>query len=156
MLNTTDLAAAAAAAHAASLQGHILGTLGASGAALASTFLLVSAVKGKHKIKLVKQHQIAGLGLVTGTLYATAAGIWNAPTSISNGLAAALQGAPGGTVGMGAVAVILTAIIYGFKLRPAWAAVYGVAAATIYAEAGGIWALGSQVLAAGINQVLGA
>ena len=86
----------------------------------------------------------------------TAAGIWTAPATISSGLAAALQGAPGGTVGMGAVAVILTCIIYGFKLRPAWAAVYGLAAASIFAEAGGIWSLGAQVLASGINQVLGA
>lgn len=156
MLDTTALAVTAAAAHTASLQGHILGELGASGAALASTAFLVVGVKGQHKIKLEKQHTIATWGLITGTFYATAAGIWSAPGTVTAGIAQALQHAPGGHVGLGAVALVITAIIYGFKLRPGIAACTGIAAATIYAEAGGIWGLGSAILSSSLTQVLGA
>jgi hypothetical protein len=155
MIDTTTLAAAAAAAHTASLQGHILGELGASGAALASTVVLVAGVKGKHKIKLHHQHHIAVVGLVTGTLYSAAAGIWTAPASITAGVTQALQGAPGGTVGLGAVALMLCAALYGFKLRPFWAATFGIGAASVFAAAGGIWSLGSSILASGVNQLLG-
>ena len=155
MLDTTSLAAAAAAAHNASLQGHILGSLGASGAALASTVFLVAAVKGKHRISLREQHHYAIGGLVTGTFYATAAGIWSAPGTITAGIAQALEHAPGGTVGLGAVALVLCAVMYGFKLRPGWAAAFGVAAASTFAAAGGIWSLATQILASGINQILG-
>jgi hypothetical protein len=156
MINTTALAAAAAAAHTSMLQGHILGALGASGAALASTFVLVAGVKGKHKIRMHHQHTIATWGLITGTLYATAAGIWSAPSTITQGIAQALQNAPGGQVGLGAVALVITAIIYGFKLRPGFAAVAGIAAATIYAGAGGIWSLATSILSSTLTQLLGA
>jgi hypothetical protein len=155
MIDTTTLAAAAAAAHTTALQGHILGELGTSGAALASTFVLIAAVKGKHKIKLHHQHHIAFVGLITGTLYTAAAGIWTAPSSITAGVAQALQGAPGGQVGLGAVALVLCVILYGFKLRPFWAATFGIGAASIFAAAGGIWSLGSSILASGVNQLLG-
>ena len=155
MIDTTALAAAAASAHTASLSGHILGTLGASGAALASTVLLVAAVKGKHKLKLKQQHHYAIGGLVTGTFYAAAAGVWSAPGTIAAGVAQAVEHAPGGTVGLGAVALVLCGVMYGFKLRPVWAATFGIAAASVFAAAGGIWSLGSQVLASGLNQVLG-
>ena len=152
MIDTTALAAAA---HTASLQGHILGELGAGGAALASTVFLVAAVKGKHKIRLHHQHHIAAGGLVTGTLYGTAAGIWTAPASITSGIVQAVQHGPGGTVGLGAIALVLCGVLYGFKLRPVWAAGMGIAAASVFAAAGGIWSLGSQVLASAINQMIG-
>lgn len=155
MLDTNSLAAAAAAAHTATLQGHILGEMGASGAALASTVLLIAAVKGKHKIRLRHQHHIAAGGLITGTCYAAAAGIWTAPATITAGVVQAIQNGPGGTVGLGAVALVLVAILYGFKLRPFWAATFGIGAAYVFAAAGGIWSLGSQVLASGINQFIG-
>lgn len=155
MIDTTSLAAAAAAAHNASLQGHILGTLGASGAALASTVFLVAAVKGKHKITLKQQHHYALGGMVTGTFYSVAAGLWSAPGTIVAGVTQAVEGAPGGTVGLGAVALVICGVMYGFKLRPGWAATLGIAAATIFAAAGGIWSLASEILASATNQVLG-
>lgn len=156
MIDTTTLAAAAEAAHNSMLQGHILGELGASGAALASTFVLIAGVKGKHKIKMHRQHTVATWGLITGTLYATAAGIWSAPATITQGIAQALQNAPGGQVGLGAVALVITVIIYGLKLKPGFAAVAGIAAATVYAGAGGIWSLAYSILSSSLTQILGA
>lgn len=143
-----------AAAHAGIQGGQILGTLGASGAALAATVILVMGVKGQHKIKL-DQMQAAGGGLIAGVLYATAASIWSTPGSITKGLTAAIQGGVGGNVGMGAIAVCLVAIIYGKKLKPRTAALFGIAAATIFAAAGGIWGVVNTTLAAFLNQALG-
>ncbi|UYB41198.1 hypothetical protein SLV14_003912 [Streptomyces sp. Je 1-4] len=143
-----------AAAHAGIQGGQILGTLGASGAALAATVILVMGVKGQHKIKL-DQMQAAIVGLVAGTLYATAASIWSTPANVTKGLTAAIQGGVGGNVGMGAIAVCLVAIIYGKKLKPRTAALFGIAAATIFAAAGGIWGVLNTTLAAFLNQALG-
>ncbi|BDH16224.1 hypothetical protein [Streptomyces hygroscopicus] len=143
-----------AAAHAGIQGGQILGTLGASGAALAATVILVMGVKGQHKIKL-DQMQAAIFGLVAGTLYATAASIWSTPGNVTKGLTAAIQGGVGGNVGLGAIAVCLVAIIYGKKLKPRTAALFGIAAASIFAAAGGIWGVLNTTLAAFLNQALG-
>jgi hypothetical protein len=134
--------------------GQILGTLGASGAALAGTVILVLGVKGKKKIKF-DQQQAAIVGLIDGTLYATAASIWSMPGDVSKGLAEAIQGGVGGNVGMGAIAVCTVAIIYGAHLKPRTAALLGIAAATIFAAAGGIWGIVHTVLGSGLNHVLG-
>lgn len=56
---------------------------------------------------------------------------------------------------MGAIAVCLVAIIYGKKLKPRTAALFGIAAATIFAAAGGIWGVLNTTLAAFLNQALG-
>ncbi|MEU7178825.1 MULTISPECIES: hypothetical protein [Streptomyces] len=133
--------------------GQILGTLGASGAALVITVLLVLGCKGKHRIKF-DADQAAWVGILAGTLYATAANVWSAPGSISAGIARSLQGL-GGHVGMGAVALLIVVLIYGLKLKPAKAALLGIAAASIFGLAGGIWAMFSNILASGLNQVLG-
>ncbi|MFC1410390.1 hypothetical protein ACEZCY_14105 [Streptacidiphilus sp. N1-12] len=135
--------------------GQILGSLGASGAALAVTVILVLGVRARHRIKF-NQHQAAFVGLVAGTLYATAVGIWSAPASLSGGLTDAVRSGIGGNVGAGAVAVCITAIIYGAKLKPGVAALLGICAATVYAAAGGIWGLASAALASALVQVLGA
>ncbi|MFE2945237.1 hypothetical protein ACFXKG_40365 [Streptomyces sp. NPDC059255] len=134
--------------------GQILGTLGASGAALAVTVILVLGVKGKKKLKF-DQMQAAIVGLIAGTLYATAASIWSTPGNVTAGLAQAIQGGVGGNVGMGAIAVCIVAIIYGANLKPRTSAFLGIAAASVFAAAGGLWALVSTVLASGLNQVLG-
>lgn len=134
--------------------GQILGSLGAGGAALAATFFLIVATKGKHKIKL-NADQAAIVGLIAGTLYMAAAAVWTAPGNISLGLARALQGGVGGNVGMGAIALLIVIAIYGMKLKPRTAAVLGIAAASIFAAAGGVWGVVHVALASGLNQVLG-
>ncbi|MEU7154721.1 hypothetical protein AB0B15_42985 [Streptomyces sp. NPDC045456] len=133
--------------------GQILGTLGAGGAALAITVYLVVGTKGAHKIKL-NADQAAVVGLIAGTLYGAAASVWSAPGDVAKGLAAAVQGGVG-NVGMGAIALVIVLIVYGKKLKTRTAALMGIAAATIFAAAGGIWGVIATALASGLNQVLG-
>lgn len=134
--------------------GQILGSLGAGGAALAITVILIMGVRGKHRLKF-DPNQAAVMGLIAGTLYAAAAQIWTTPGNITRALTQAVQGSAGGNVGMGAIAVIIVAIIYGAKLKPRSAAFLGIAAATVFASAGGVWGILSTTLASGLNQALG-
>ncbi|MFJ5954176.1 hypothetical protein [Streptomyces noursei] len=134
--------------------GHVLGSIGAGGAALAATVFLFLGVKGKHRIKL-SADQAAIVGLVAGTLYAAAASVWSAPGNITKGLAASIQNGIAGNVGMGAIAAVMVLVVYGCKLKPRTAACFGIAAASIFAAAGGIWGVVSTTLASGLNQVLG-
>jgi hypothetical protein len=139
---------------AAEMSGHILGTLGASGAAFAATVLLVLGCKGRKKIKF-DQMQAAACGLVAGTLYAAAVGVWSAPVSLSKGITSSIQHGVGGNVGVGAVALVLTLVIYGASLKPRTAGLVGIVAASAYAAAGGIWGVVSTALSACLNQVMG-
>lgn len=136
------------------MQGHILGSLGASGAALVATFVLVLGVRGRHRLKF-DHHQAAIWGLIAGTLYAAAVGVWSAPASVTRSLTQAVQGGAGGSVGSGAIALVIVLLIYGVRLKPRTAAFLGVAAATVFAAAGGIWGIGSGILASTLNQVIG-
>jgi hypothetical protein len=138
----------------AGVSGHVLGTLGASGAALAVTVLLVVGVRAKHRIKFDSM-QAAICAFVAGTLYAAAAAIWSTPGDITMALTQAVQGSVGGDVGMGAIAVIICVIIYGAKLKPRTSALYGLAAATVFAAAGGIWGILPTITAATLNHALG-
>ncbi|MBA0051942.1 hypothetical protein E0L36_13865 [Streptomyces sp. AJS327] len=143
-----------AAETAAGIQGgQVLGTLGAGGAALAITVFLITGIKGKHKLKL-DADQAAIAGFIAGVLYGAAASVWSTAESVSLGLAQAVKGAGVGNVGMGAVALVLVIVIYGVKLKPRTAALAGIAAASIFAAAGGIWAVLSTTVAHGLNTVL--
>jgi hypothetical protein len=135
-------------------EGHVLGTLGASGAALAITVILILGVRGKHKIRF-DPTQAAACAFVAGTLYAAAAQIWTTPGDITLALTQAVQGSVGGQVGMGAIAVLICAIIYGAKLKTRTAALLGLAAATVFAAAGGIWGILPTVVASTMNHALG-
>lgn len=148
----TAAPAPATAPAVAGVSGHVLGTLGASGAALAATVLLVVGVRAKHKIKFDAM-QAAACAFVAGTLYASAAAIWTTPGDITMALAQAVQGSAGGDVGMGAIAVIICVIIYGAKLKPRTSALLGIAAASVFAAAGGIWGILPTVLASTMNHV---
>lgn len=133
--------------------GQILGSLGAGGAALAITVFLIVGVKGKKKIKLDADQAAVG-GFVAGVLYGAAASVWSTAESVSLGLAEAVRGAGVGNVGMGAVALLLVILIYGVRMKPGAAALAGIAAASIFAAAGGIWAVLSTTVAHGLNSVL--
>jgi hypothetical protein len=144
----------APAASRAGLGTHLLGSLGASGAALVFTLILITGVRGRHKLKF-DHHAAAVCGLIAGTLYASAVGVWSTPASITTSLASATQGSVGGTVGTGALAMAIVVVLYGVKLKPGKAAFLGIAAATIFPLAGGIWGLAATAVASLINNLLG-
>jgi|GEM_PF-5891101 len=150
----TAAPAPATAPAVAGVSGHVLGSLGASGAALAVTVLLVVGVRGRHRIRFDSM-QAAICAFVAGTLYAAAAAIWSTPGDITMALTQAVQGSVGGDVGMGAIAVIICVFIYGAKLKPRTSAFLGIAAASVFAAAGGIWGILPTVVASTLNHALG-
>jgi hypothetical protein len=155
MIDTTSLAAAAAAAHTATLSSHLLGELGAGGAAAVSTALLVAGVKGKKKIKFTSQQSIATWGLITGVFYGAAGSIWTTPTTITGALTQSVAQGPWGHMGPAAFACLLAVLIYGFELKRGVAAVLGVSAASILAASGGLWAIGSTTISATLLNLVG-
>ena len=156
MIDTNALAAAAASAHAVSLSGHLLGELGASGAAAVSTAVLVAGIKGTEKIKLKGQQRIAGMGLLTGTFYGAAVGIWTTPATMTAAIEGSFQGTTFGSITPAAFAALLCVLAYGFRLNRWVAAGVGVAAASTFAAAGGIWAIGSTTVSAALLHLVGA
>lgn len=134
----------------ASTGGQLLGSLGAGGLALALTVLLILGIKGKGKRKLSSTAAMV-IAFVAGTMYAGAGGIWAWPAQlISQGLLGVGVGrgdGPFGEVGMGAIATIIAVVIWFAGLRPARSAIVGIIAATVWAAAGGIWIVPSEVVA---------
>lgn len=134
-MNTTMAAPALAG-------GHILGSVGVGGAALAVTVILVLGIRGKGKHKLT--HEQAGvLGFVAGTLYVSAGQIWADAGSFTNAVTGTISGPNGvfGDAGQGAVALVISAWFWLGKPRPGKGALQGIAAATVFGTAGGIWGI---------------
>ncbi len=140
---------------AASLGGHLLGTVTASGAALGATAIMIGGAKGKGELKFSQPRTTAIWGFTAGTLYSTAAEVWHVPGDIALSIAAAIQGKALGSFGMGAIAIVVTIGAIGAK-KHGRAGAWGIVAATIYAAAGGVWGIAASTLAAILNQFIGA
>ncbi|MFD8417550.1 hypothetical protein ACFV2Q_38455 [Streptomyces sp. NPDC059650] len=134
--------------------GPLLGGAGTSGLALANGVVLLAGLRGSDRVKL-NRDKAGLLGIGLGTLSSTANTVLS---QFSDGAAqiptALVQGGAFGSVGMGGVALSLTATIFLFKWKkliiPAF---LGTGAGVIYAEAGGIWAIGQNVLLMAANAV---
>ncbi len=126
---------------------HILGSLGTGGAALVVTVLLILGVKGRGNHKL--SHEAAGaIGFIAGTLYLAAGQIWAFAGSMTTSVTSIVSGPKGmfGDVGLGAVALVLFAWWWLGKPRPGKAALLGVMSGSLFAAAGGIWAIASDMV----------
>ncbi|MFE2407100.1 hypothetical protein ACFXDE_02015 [Kitasatospora sp. NPDC059408] len=136
--------------------GQIFGVIGSGLAALIATTILILGCRGKGKIKL-SQHSAACWGYVAGYFYSVGATFWTSAAVITGGLSSALTGPDGavGNGGMGGVALLLAVIAYGAKVPPGMSAILGVAAFTIFQQAGGIWAVPAGVLAKAAGNLLG-
>ncbi|RLL68150.1 hypothetical protein [Streptomyces sp. Z26] len=131
--------------------GEIFGHLGAGGAALVVTVVLVLGVKATGKGKALSWNLTLFLGALAATLYAGAGGIWSTPADLLASLLTAF-GVGGGTgplgnVGMGAVACCIAAILYWRKLTLKQVAVLGFVAAYVAGRAGGIWGVAASIVA---------
>lgn len=135
------------------VQGHILGSMGASGAALAATVLLIVGARGKKKIKFSKT-TCAVVGFIAGTLYIAAAQIWSTPASITQSLQQSVQTSIGGVVGGGSIALVMVLLIWGADLKNRTSSVLGIALPSICLTAGGVWTIVSTTVAAALNQWL--
>ncbi|WP_217231338.1 hypothetical protein [Streptomyces anulatus] len=134
----------------------LLGSVGAGGAALVMTVILILGIRGKGKIHLTHDSAVI-TGFIAGQLYAMAGGVWTAPGNMSDGLAQAVQQGfgSGGNVGMGAIALCMGVIAYGSRLKPFPASVLGILTAPIFAAAGASFAIVTTVLSSGLNQLIG-
>ena len=163
-----------AAAPAISVEGgKILGTVGAGGIATVLTLILWvgirdpkggggSAVQGaqgggggkKSRIrKRLTSDQAQWTGVVAGTLYMVAGSIWVVGKNLSDAFASVFTNGGFGTAGMGAVSLGLAALMYFRELSPGKAAVTGIIAAGVWAQAGGIWGLPQALILTGAHAV---
>lgn len=167
----TDLLAAAPAISVEG--GKILGTVGAGGIATVLTLILWVGIRepkgssggaapggqaggGGKKSRVRKRltsDQAQWTGVVAGTLYMVAGSIWVVGKNLSDAFASVFTNGGFGTAGMGAVSLILASLMYFRELSPGKAAITGIVAAGVWAQAGGIWGLPQAVILTGAHAV---
>ncbi len=161
-----------AAAPAISIEGgRILGSVGAGGIATALTVALVAGIrepkgapaaaggapagggkKGRIR-KRLSSDQAQWTGVAAGTFYMTAGSIWTIGRNVSDAFAGMFTNGGFGQAGMGAVSLILGALMYFRELSPAKAALTGIVAAGVWAQAGGIWGLPQALILTGAHAI---
>lgn len=162
-----------AAAPAISVEGgRILGTVGAGGIATALTLILVAGIRepktagggggpgsqgggGKRSRirKRLTSDQAQWTGVAAGTFYMTAGSIWTVGQNLSDAFATVFTGGGFGSAGMGAVSLLLAALMYFRELAPGKAAFTGILAAGVWAQAGGIWGLPQALILTGAHAI---
>lgn len=150
--------------------GKILGTVGAGGIATALTVALVAGIRepkggggegpggkgGGKKGRIRKRltgDQAQWTGVTAGTFYMTAGSIWTIGENVSDAFAGMFTNGGFGTAGMGAVSLVLGSVMYFRELAPGKAALTGIVAAGVWAQAGGIWGLPQALILTGANAI---
>ncbi|MFJ3699663.1 hypothetical protein ACIPW9_37025 [Streptomyces sp. NPDC090052] len=145
------------AAETFSVGDKVVGSVGMGGLATALTIGMVAGIKdpkgaGKIRRKL-DSTQATVMGVAAGTCYMAAGSIWTVGASVSNGFAQIFTGGGFGTAGMGAVSLLLALVMYFREARPGAAALTGILAAGVWAQAGGIWGLPQALVLTGVHAV---
>jgi hypothetical protein len=151
------------AAESFNVGGKIAGTVGAGGLATALTVGMVAGIrepkgggegskKGKIRRKLTST-QASVMGVTAGTFYMTAGSVWTVGKGISDGFAGIFTNGAFGTAGLGAVSLILGAVLYFREPKPGAAAFTGVLTAGVWAQAGGVWGLPQALVLTGAHAV---
>lgn len=163
-----------AAAPAVSVEGgKILGTVGAGGIATLLTLILWIGIRepkgggggggkgdgggggGKRSRirKRLTSDQAQWTGVAAGTFYMVAGSIWTVGENLSDAFASVFTGGGFGTAGMGAVSLLLAALMYFRELAPGKAALTGIIAAGVWAQAGGLWGLPQALILTGAQAI---
>ena len=157
-----------AAAPAVSIEsGKILGSVGAGAIATVLTLILWIGIRdpkggggdgggGGKKSRIRKRltsDQAQWTGVAAGTFYMVAGSIWTVGENLSDAFASVFTGGGFGTAGMGGVSLLLAALMYFRELAPGKAAVAGIIAAGVWAQAGGIWGLPQALILTGAQAV---
>lgn len=161
-----------AAAPAVSVEGgKILGSVGAGAVATVLTLILWIGIRdpkggggggpkgeggGGKKSRIRKRltsDQAQWTGVAAGTFYMVAGSIWTVGEDLSDAFASVFTGGGFGTAGMGGVSLLLAALMYFRELAPGKAAVAGIIAAGVWAQAGGIWGLPQALILTGAQAV---
>ncbi|WP_241846304.1 hypothetical protein [Streptomyces sp. MJM1172] len=134
----------------------ILGTVGFTGGALVMTVVLVLGIRGNGKIKFNHTSAVV-MGFITGQLYAMAGQFGAFAGDMSKGLSQAIQQGvgQGGTIGAGAIALIMCALMYGTKLKRTPGVVLGILSPPIFTAAGGGFAIVTTLLSSALTTVVG-
>lgn len=127
--------------------GPILGSVGTSGLALTTGMVMLAGLRGSDRVKLDRD-KAGYVGIALGTFGGAAGDLW---ASLTTGVAevptSLIQGTVGGNIGLGGVALGLTAWTFLFKWRRlVWPSLLGISAGVMYGQAGGIWAIGHNLV----------
>ncbi|AZK98790.1 hypothetical protein GTW66_13985 [Streptomyces sp. SID5473] len=145
------------AAETFSVGDKVVGSVGMGGLATALTVGMVAGIKepkgaGKIRRKL-DSNQASVIGIVAGTCYMGAGSIWTVGEGLSDGFASVFTNGGFGHAGMGAVSLLLGAVMYFREARPAAAAFTGILAAGVWAQSGGIWGLPEALVLTGVQSL---
>ncbi|MFG2913336.1 hypothetical protein ACGF0D_10655 [Kitasatospora sp. NPDC048298] len=126
--------------------------LGSGGAATVTTFVLFVGVRGKNKIQIDNEH-VPYWAFGIGLLSANAGEAFQKIGVVGDNLAR-FEGSPAlGGWQVGATAALATLAIFGLKARPWKDAILGAVAPSLYAAAGGLWAIPASIFTALISIV---
>ncbi|GAA2129873.1 hypothetical protein GCM10009760_01620 [Kitasatospora kazusensis] len=140
----------------------LFGAFGSGGLCLAiAVWIILGSRKAEKQGKLAKKHKgehTAWLMIVFGIFAAGAGQAFSAPGTVGDTLTHALtsQNQAFGNVGAGAVAAILTIVLFGTKPGPWKDSILGSTVPSVYAAAGGIWALPLTVVGSVLKGLVGA
>ena len=128
----------------------MLGSIGLGGLALVLTVVLILGTRSKSEHTLSKGVALT-VGLFAGMAFMGAGQVWDVPDDlVLTALSAAGVGAadgPLGAVGMGAISLVCLAIAFYVRLQPRAAGVLGIAMASVFTNAGGMWTMLAQAIA---------
>lgn len=124
----------------------VFGNLGIVGLAVVLTILLIVGIKGGGKVKPLGWWPCLILGMLAGSAYAAAGGLFKlVPDLVGSGVKLLQQSVPG--LGMGAIALGLAIFILFKKQTTKQVAVLGIVFWYVAAGAGGVWSTVSQAIA---------
>lgn len=153
--------------------GRVLGSIGAGGIATVLTLILWLGIrepkggggggtpgaqgggggkKGRIRKRLTSD-QAQWTGVAAGTFYMVAGSIWTVGKNLSDAFATVFTGGGFGTAGMGAVSLLLAALMYFREMAPWRAALVGIVAAGVWAQAGGLWGLPQALILTGAHAI---
>ncbi|MFF0394125.1 hypothetical protein ACFYS8_36275 [Kitasatospora sp. NPDC004615] len=115
--------------------------LGSGGFATCATVYLYAGIRGKNRIT-VKKDNVPYWAFAIGTFSASAGSAFQQIAGIGTQIDQAFQGNNAlGDWRTGATAALLTIVTFGFEAKPLKDSICGAVAPSLFAAAGGLWAL---------------
>lgn len=125
----------------------VFGNLGIVGLAVALTTILIVGIKGGGKLRPLGWWPCLILGMLAGSAYAAAGGLFGIVPELVNEGISLIQGMIPG-VGMGAIALTVALVIFYKKLTTRQVAICGIVFWYVAAGAGGIWSTVADTITA--------
>jgi len=142
--------------------GSLLGAFGSGGVCLAiAAWVILGSRKKEKQGRLAHKHQDhhTAYWMITFGIFAASAGqAFTAPGQVGDALTKAFtsQSQAFGNVGAGAVAALLTIVLFGTKPGVWKDSILGATVPSVYAAAGGLWAVPLVVVGSVLKSMVGA